>query len=573
MNARHLSLVALVATTLSCGGGDTSTPSETPSDVGVDDTAQGGGDSSLDAAVDVADDSLSPPDTRPPGDGAVPPPPPKTDCALPFAAEDTTKSTVVGTGTAASCTQDALVKAVASGGAITFDCGGPATIAITSQIELPRGKDVTIDGRNAITLDGGGKTRILHFDGGDFRKTHTKITLQHLTLKNGHAIGTKTFAPAPAPCSQGFKDGSGGAILVNDGVLHVLDSTFIDNRAATPGPDVGGGAIYASGSIEVTVLGSKFSGNSGANGGAIGSLFSNLTLMQSVLETNAANGTGANYIDASCPDVGGQHEAGSGGNGGAVVIDGGEDFAVVLCGDVFHGNTGGALGGGIFRTPDIGRQITTIDQTTFDANSAKGGGAMYFHHSDLTITASAISNNSAEGSGALQADDTNLTLTNDTFAGNAATKSLGGAIALFGNGGTIRNCTFANNHADGGSGIFGAALAGGSTFTIDNTIFWNQTTKDAGSPMTCQSESKGSGDLQWPATHVVGGAPDSMCVAGIAFADAMLSALGDNGGPTATMMPKAGSPAIGLGAACPKLDQRGKPRPADKCTAGAVEVP
>jgi hypothetical protein len=55
------------------------------------------------------------------------------------------------------------------------------------------------------------------------------------------------------------------------------------------------------------------------------------------------------------------------------------------------------------------------------------------------------------------------------------------------------------------------------------------------------------------------------------FADAMLGALQDNGGPTPTMMPAAGSVAIGLGADCPDTDQRGEPRSTTTCTAGAVE--
>jgi hypothetical protein len=50
----------------------------------------------------------------------------------------------------------------------------------------------------------------------------------------------------------------------------------------------------------------------------------------------------------------------------------------------------------------------------------------------------------------------------------------------------------------------------------------------------------------------------------------MLGALGDNGGDTETMLPAAGSPAIGIGTGCPATDQRGQPRPA-ACTAGAVE--
>ena len=48
---------------------------------------------------------------------------------------------------------------------------------------------------------------------------------------------------------------------------------------------------------------------------------------------------------------------------------------------------------------------------------------------------------------------------------------------------------------------------------------------------------------------------------------------GDNGGPTKTMAPAAGGPAAGAGKSCPTTDQRGKPRKADGCTAGAYELP
>jgi cation:H+ antiporter len=37
-------------------------------------------------------------------------------------------------------------------------------------------------------------------------------------------------------------------------VVHVIDSVFRGNRAASPGPDVGGGAIYVVGSLDVTVV-------------------------------------------------------------------------------------------------------------------------------------------------------------------------------------------------------------------------------------------------------------------------------------------------------------------------------
>jgi Right handed beta helix region len=266
-------------------------------------------------------------------------------------------------------------------------------------------------------------------------------------------------------------------------------------------------------------------------------------------------------------------EVGNGGNGGAVSIDGGSDGALTVCGATFEKNIAGALGGAIFRTPDIASQTATFLQCTFDGNTAaQGGGAAYFHNSTLVIEASTISSNSAPGAGAIQADATTLNLTNDTFAGNTATKGLGGAISLFGNGGTLTNCTFAGNQSSGGAGYFAAAIAGGDTFTIQNTLFANDTTSDSGSPMQCQEKASGGGDLQWPVDHVTGGTADVACVTGITFADPALATLADNGGPTLTMLPAATSPAAGIGTACPATDQRGEARKSTGCTAGAVEL-
>jgi hypothetical protein len=498
---------------------------------------------------------------------------PTAACAPPIQAADTSLvTTKVGTGPG-TCTEQAFADAVKLGGVITFDCGGAATIAITSQKELPKGKDTVIDGGGMVTLDGGGATRILHFDGGDFRKTKTTITLQHLAFKNAKSSG-KALPPAPAPCSQGTDtDGGGAAILIRDGVLHVVDVSFDDGKGPTTGPDVAGGGVYAIGSLDVTIVGSRFKNNAAANGGAVGSLFSNLTLVDDVFEQNQATGSGANYIDPMCKVNGG--ESGDGGNGGAVVMDGGEDFGVTICGCTFSGNKAGALGGAVFRTPDGPRAATNIDRSTFEGNTAQSGGAMYFHHSDLTITATTAAGNSGESAGAIKADDTNLVLLNTTFTANSATKGLGGAIALFGNGGKIMSSTFSENHADGGSGLFGAALAGGSTFEIDNSIFANNSSKDCGAPMTCHvGADTGTSVIQWPQKHLVCANGDPPCAgaAGTTFADPMLAALADNGGPTKTLLPPKASPAVGVGKACPPTDQRGMPRKSDGCTAGAVEV-
>jgi hypothetical protein len=548
-----------------CGGSDDDAATSGPGPNGNDGGNNGADGSNATDGGDVADGSI--------------PPPPAPTCDAPEAAADTSApTTVVGTGDPATCTQDALTAAVATGGVITFDCGAaPATVAITKTLTLRTDVDTVIDGGGKVTLDGGSAVSIMRFEHPDFRVNDKKLTLQHLTLAHGKIAGTKPYdTSAPPPCSQGFYDGYGGALYMRDGVLLVVDVTFLDNAAEKLGPDVGGGAISILGVKKATVIGSIFKGNTGSNGGAIESLNSELDVYNSTFDTNAALGNGANSDDAGqCSVVAdtNQHQVGSGGNGGAVAIDGGSDGTHTFCGVRFVGNKAGvkALGGAIGRTPDGAKQTTIFDRCLFEANTADSGGAAYFHNSTLQILASTFHANKAASIGAIQADGTTFDFANDTFVENEATgaDSVGGVLALFGGDGKIESSTFANNKAGG----FGAAIFGNPTLTIHNTLFSNDTGQNPGAPMQCQVTATGDGDLQFPRNHVSGSAPDAECVAGITFADPMLDALGDNGGPTPTAAPKAGSPAVGAGKTCVPTDQRGKPRKADGCTSGAVELP
>src|SRR5262245_48139200 len=135
-------------------------------------------------------------------------------------ASTSSPTTVVGTGTAASCTFSQLQTAATAGGVITFDCGSaPVTIPVTATLKVPINKNTVIDGGNKITLDGGGAVRILSFDSPNWMATNFGLTLQHLTLTNGKAMPTEAIPTAPAPCSQGWNDGQGGAVYMRDGFL------------------------------------------------------------------------------------------------------------------------------------------------------------------------------------------------------------------------------------------------------------------------------------------------------------------------------------------------------------------
>jgi predicted outer membrane repeat protein len=477
-----------------------------------------------------------------------------------------TPTTVVGTGTAASCTEQALEAAVSRGGIITFNCGHAATIRITSQKNLRTDIDTVIDGGGEVTLDGDGHTRLFHFESPNFRRGRTNVTFQNITLNNGKATGTPIpeYPREPAQCSRGFYlDGGGAAIWIRDGIMHVINATFQNNQAATPGPDVGGGAIYAVGSLEVIVVQSRFINNSGSNGGAIGSLNSDLTVVNSTFTGNTALGHDGNDVDPQCPE----NERGFGGNGGSVCIDGGADRTATFCGDTFSDSRSGegALGGAIFRTPDADRQITIIDQCTFHGNSSPGGGAAYFHNSDLRISKTTFSNNSAVTGGALQADGTILAAVNSTFSNNRSGLAWG-VLALFGDEGSMRNCTFVGNQ-----GGFSPVLPDFAHVGIDNSIFLNNVATLG--VTACDFISPGSRNVQWPAP--TGGGPNSLsgCVWGVTVADPQLSDLAENGGPTRTFLPPPTSAASQIATGCPAADQRNRPRPnPNACTAGSVEI-
>ena len=318
-------------------------------------------------------------------------------------------TTVVGTGTEASCSFSQLQAAATAGGVITFNCGsGAVTIQVTATLNLPTNKNTVIDGGNKITLDGGNAAQILRFDSANFQANDKGLTLQHITLINGKTTPTQAIPTAPAPCSQGWDDGEGGALYMRDGNLTVIDSIFTNNQAAPLGPDTGGGAIYVLGSKNgVLVVGSTFSNNAASNAGAIGCLFAELDVYNCLFTNNRAIGNGANNDDATTCSVinNGQNEVGSGGNGGALYSDG-NSVNITLCGDaILNNNAGqGAFGGGLFFTSNNMGGTLSIADTTMTGNT--GGHWTVVSSGSVTNVGTAVGTNAKS-----------ITVTNSTLQG------------------------------------------------------------------------------------------------------------------------------------------------------------
>ncbi len=482
--------------------------------------------------------------------------PTDTTCVMPITLVDvSTPTAVVGTGSAASCTEADLRSKAAKGGIITFNCGSaPITINITQTITLPNNVDTVIDGGGKVTLDASGRARHFYFDGPGWVGNTTTVTLQRLVLINGMAPLGQYYPQDPAHpnCSYGYKDGAGGALYMNDGILHVIDCEFNFNQAALLGPDVGGGALYIRGSKGVVIVNSRFQGNRAANGGAIGMLFANPEIYNCVFQDNTAEGIGQNGGDSSCPDfsVPNQGQSGAGGLGGAIYFDGYNEAGAVyaICGSVFQNNRCNEIGGVLFRTPNkVDICDIEIDQCTFKSNTAKAGGVSYIMQCNLSVSDTLFSGNRGNvdiygkyilgGIGGLWITESSLDMQNSTFYDNQPN----GLTVNLNNGGpaVVRNATFVQSTPS-------------ADITFYNTLFVNT---------SCQT-TLGAKNVQYPKSGT--------CPADTLYIDPKLAALTDNGGPTQTMMPAAGS-AIAIGADCPTTDQRGKTRLPNNCDAGAVQ--
>jgi hypothetical protein len=260
------------------------------------------------------------------------------------------------------------------------------TIPVTATLKPPISTgsqaplNIVIDGGNKITLDGGSAVQILNWSHSTWRTNKDTLTLQHIQLINGKTTPKDSIPACPASggiantqCSQGYDDGEGGALYMQDGNLRVIDCTFAKNQAALLGPDTGGGAIYLYGTGDPSyIVGSTFKNNTASNAGAIGMLWAGAYIFNSLFDGNSAVGTGANNNDASeCTCMNnGQNEVGSGGNGGAIYKDGGDGVNLTICGNQIQNNSANEFGAAIFLTADGSSAQLIIDDSVLMSNTS-----------------------------------------------------------------------------------------------------------------------------------------------------------------------------------------------------------
>jgi hypothetical protein len=265
-------------------------------------------------------------------------------------------------------------------------------------------------------------------------------------------------------------------------------------------------------------------------------------------------------------------------SGGAIYNDG--DLTVM--GGTFANNTSTAQCGGLAYQQSA-TSVSTFDSVSALNNTSDCGGAFNDSGGTLSITRSLVQGNFSrdydDGGGVVAAGATaSVSLTNDTFLNNVSL-ALGGAVAIdSGANGSLTNNTIVGNDALQGGG--GVAVASGATALLTANILTGNT--EFASPRLMTNQCAAYGHINSDGMNIVGPQQDPACVFNSPGdkmnANVLLGPLANNGGPTLTMAPMAGSPAL-LNVPesfCVATDQRGVARPAagaaSPCDAGAVEV-
>jgi hypothetical protein len=340
--------------------------------------------SDVDSGSGVIGDAPATSGTASPSPEPQPPPPPAPGnpdggAAVPAEAgpEDTSNPTrVIGDGTAASCTSDAVVAAVAAGGVITFSCGpAPVTITMTATAKVVNARPrIVLDGGGLVTLSGGGERRILYMNTCDQAQGWTtshcqdqetpQLTVQNLIFADGDSTGDLV------------EGGGGGAIFVRGGRFKVVNSRFVNNRCDPTGPDLGGAGLRVLSQYRgqpVYVVGSTFEGGVCSNGGALSSIGVSWVVLNSVLRGNEAIGYGQNPVQPGTP---------GGGSGGAIYLDG-NLFTLRLAGTIVENNHAKEGGGAVFfvsndRTGSMSIEGSTLRNNPSDGFETRGFPGIFF---------------------------------------------------------------------------------------------------------------------------------------------------------------------------------------------------
>lgn len=279
------------------------------------------------------------------------------------------------------------------------------------------------------------------------------------------------------------------------------------------------------------------------------------------------------------------------GTGGGIFSSG----TTTLSGTTLSRNVAPYYGGGIYNDGDLFVYRSTIRNNGLlgsRSRTRRGGGIFNSEKGWILMMESTIDQNRAsiEGGGVHLVNDTRPRFLNSAIIRNEADHGGGVSVRAAGtyHNPNFANCTFSGNHANDGGAIWSdtdislthCTVAANSATGNGGGVFMDSGTATLYLAILADNGEDLYGDAELFSIRSLIEVAAGGTVAGTVITDdPLLGPLADNGGPTRTMLPLPGSPAIDteqpLLPSCNFYlgDQRGVPRPQGTCLdLGAVEI-
>jgi predicted outer membrane repeat protein len=454
--------------------------------------------------------------------------------------------------------RDAIGEA-GSADTIVFAAGLSGTMSLTAALpNLTASVQILGPGPGQLTIDGGGLYQILAVTP---TTVGTTVSISGLTMANGVVNAAL-----------------GGAILGNSlSNITLNNCAFTGDQAAAVNPVIentagAGGAIWSGGNL--TVTNSTFTGNSAYDGGAIREVNGTMLLSNDTFAGNFAGQLGGaiscfgSDTVQNCVftgNIAGPSVHDGDGEGGAIDAAGG---TLIATNDTFTGNAANGTGTG--------------------TSNSFGGGAIDVSGTAVDIAACTFAGNTSQTNGGAIDADSAAVIVDSTFSGNRAQDGAG--LSFRGPATQLVQLTNDTIWANTGVAVTAAPIGAGihfpndATVTLDNTIVAGNTINY---PSYATPPSDISGSVAVAAASANNLIGDSNSADGLTSGSngnivgvtPDLLPLGNYGGPTETMLPAPGSPAIDAGSTAfvtdQATDQRGFSRTSGDgkhVDIGAVEV-
>jgi predicted outer membrane repeat protein len=378
----------------------------------------------------------------------------------------------------------ALAGAAVIGAVIAGGLGGTPVARAAAVVDVPCSVPELI---SAMTSQPGGETLSLApgcvyvLTAGLPQVTQDLTIVGHgATLQRSYARGTAAFtiitvgSGALTVSELNFRHGDDAITVLDKGQLTVNGGTFSGNTGAN------GGAINSTSDYVPKVSNAAFSRNTATGyGGAI----SNHSLTGSSVSVDGCTFTGnkAAYGGAIYDFGFGQDIAFStfrknmAGTGGAIALF--ENLGGSLLNVVIEGNTASGDGGGVY----VGEGSLLLDNSTISGNHADSlGGGLYLPEGRSSMTNTDIRNNSAtNGGGIYNFDSIGVSITDSTISGNHASTDGGGVYDPRFGYADLTDSTVSGNHAAAsGGGIYN--VIGGIVSLTDSTVSGNRAIVNGG---------------------------------------------------------------------------------------------